>query len=277
MLNEGKKIGFVGAGNMASAIFCGWVKSGAVSPSDLTVTDISPAKLESAAKIGISTLPNQPDSNLGAQAVAASSDVLVLAVKPQYARPVLDAIGPLGNEKLVISIMGGVESSFVEGFTGQARVVRVMPNTPMLVLEGCAGIAKGQTASLEDEAFVARLFEALGIAVALEERLMDSLTAVSGCGPAFAYIFIEALAEGGVALGLPFEHSLRIAAETLLGAAKMVLETGRHPASLKDDVMSPGGSTAAGVAVLEERAYRFSIMAAAMRAKEKMEEVGRNA
>jgi len=228
-----KKVGFIGAGNMAEAIFGGLVKSGALAAENITVTDISPEKIESAkSAYGVNGVLNDSASNAGAKKLAEESDILIFAVKPQVARGALEAVGEMAEGKIAFSIMGGVPTAFIENYLGKTPLVRIMPNTPMKVLEGAAGICAGTYATEETVTLAKELFSHLGKAIVLEERLIDALTAISGCGPAFAYMFIEALAESGVALGLSFADALALSAQTMLGAAKMVLESGRHPAEL---------------------------------------------
>ncbi|MCL1802580.1 MAG: pyrroline-5-carboxylate reductase [Eubacteriaceae bacterium] len=273
-----QKIGFIGSGNMAEAIFSALIKANAVHEEDIAVTDVSESRLnEISSTYKVECIQNSKEDNGGAVRLAQMSDVIIMAVKPQHCLPILKALSPLGNGKLVISIMGGIATSFLEEALSNARVVRAMPNTPMLVLEGCCGLAKGKYATQQDFEYAYSLFSKIGIAVSIDESLMDSLTAISGCGPAFAYMFIESLANAGVLLGISFEESLKLAAQTLLGASKMVLQTGKHPAMLKDEVSSPAGSTIAGVLSLENDAFRASVINAAKASMQRMAEVGRQA
>lgn len=275
MLKE-KKLGFIGAGQMCEAILAGALEKQVLAAGGVTVCDISAQRLAALAdKYRVQTAENKPDG-AAAASLAAGSDILVLSLKPQVAREALAPLAaalPAGT--LVISIMGGVTLATLEELLPNSPVIRVMPNTPMLVGLGAAGIATGQKttpAQLED---CLELFRAVGSCQVVEEKLIDPLTAVSGCGPAFAYLFIEALADGGVEQGLPRPMAQELAVQTLLGAAAMVQQTGQHPGELKDKVCSPGGGTIAGVHALEDGAFRATVMNAVAKARARMEALGR--
>ena len=197
-------------------------------------------------------------------------------MKPQAARTVLEKLAPALTDQLIISIMGGVTIAFLEQFC-KGPVIRVMPNTPMFVGCGAAGLVRGTHAGKEELHTAVDLFSAVGKTYVMDEKMLDALTAISGCGPAFVYQFIEALADGGVEKGLPRAVAQELAAQTVMGAGKMVLESGKHPGQLKDSVCSPGGSTIAGVHTLEQRAFRGGVMDAVDAAYEKMIEVGKKA
>ncbi|EOS56744.1 pyrroline-5-carboxylate reductase [Anaerotruncus sp. G3(2012)] len=275
---EQKRISVIGGGQMCEAIFSGAVASGVVRPEMVTITDLNEERLvDLATRYGFATLPNDPQ-NEGAKEAARQGDILVLAIKPQFARAVLEALrDELRPDQLILSIMGGVTLDFLEGFFPENPVVRVMPNTPMLVRKGVAGIAAGKNAQQEHCDLVKELFDLVGISYLLPERLIDPLTSISGCGPAFAYLMIEAMADGGVENGLPREMAIQLAAQTLTGSAEMVLQTGRHPAALKDSVCSPGGSTIAGVHALEDGGFRAAAINAVTKSCERMIEVGKKA
>lgn len=275
---NGIKIGVIGGGQMCEAIFSGVTKNGAVSPSQITVTDLNGERLAYLQEnYGFATLPNNP-GNGGALLLAEQSDLLVLAVKPQFARPILSALqGKSRRDQLVLSIMGGVTIAAIEPFFPENPVIRVMPNTPMLVGKGAAGLAAGTRAMPEHLRLAKELFAQVGRTYLLPENLIDPLTGVSGCGPAFVYMMIEALADGGVAQGLPRAAALELAAQTVAGAAEMVLQTGAHPGALKDSVCSPGGSTIAGVHSLERDSFRGAVMNAVEASCQKMAEVGKKA
>lgn len=270
------KFGFIGAGRMAEAILSGLISKGVSSPSDIYATDISEKLLdEIRSKYEITAIPNGPSGN-GIAELLSLAEVIFLAVKPQYAASILRDAGKLFTPRhTVISIMGGVSTDTIEAYIPSSPVVRVMPNTPMLVCEGAAGICAGKSASREHAELALNLFSKLGRAYALPEALMNPLTGVSGCGPAFVYMLIEALADGGVFAGLPRDIALELAAQTVIGAGKMALETGRHPGVLKDEVCSPGGATIAGVASLEASGFRGAVIGAVSAAVERMGEVGR--
>lgn len=276
-LLSGKKIAFVGGGNMAEAIFSGLIAAGAVNPCDLCVADISAARLSQLAeRYGVETRQNSGD-NAALPALAQGCDIIFLAVKPQYVRGVLEILSPvLLGTQLVISIVGGLTLAQLEEFI-EAPVLRVMPNTPVAQREGVAGIAAGRRCGDQHLALGLEIFGLLGRAFVLPESLIDPLTGISGCGPAYAYLFIEALADGGVKLGLPRDLSYQLAAQMLLGSAKMVLESGLHPAALKDSVCSPGGATIAGVHALEKGKFRAAVIDAVETAAARMAEVGRKA
>lgn len=271
------KIGFVGGGNMAEAIFSGLIACGAVAPGQLRVADVSGARLAYLAeRYGVETLKNTGD-NAALAALAQGCELLFVAVKPQYAGGVLQALGPvLSENQLAISIVGGLTLAQIEEWI-HTPVLRVMPNTPMMTREGVAGISAGSRCGEAHLALGMELFGLLGRAFALPEALIDPLTGISGCGPAYAYLFIEALADGGVKMGLPRDLAYQLAAQTLLGSAKMVLETGIHPAALKDSVCSPGGSTIAGVHALEKGRFRATVIDAVEAAAVRMTEVARKA
>jgi pyrroline-5-carboxylate reductase len=202
--------------------------------------------------------------------------VLVLAVKPQQVGEVLSEIhGQFTKEHLLISIAAGVPLVKLEaGLPAGSRVIRVMPNTPALVGESATAYAVGKSALPRDGALAQKLFASVGIAFAVKEPLLDAVTGLSGSGPAYAYLMIEALSDGGVAAGLPRETATKLAAQTLLGAARMVLETGQHPGALKDMVTSPGGTTIEGLHELEKGKVRGALMNAVRAAAEKSRKLG---
>ena len=272
---QNKKISFIGAGQMAEAIFGGLIKKGAVIPQDIIVTDINRQRLDALEEKYFINTSLSGDDNEGIAKALEVADIVILAIKPQVAVKLIPDIAGLFNKEdiVVFSIIGGMTLDYLEHYI-KVPVIRVMPNTPMMVTEGVAGIALGQDAQ-EFGALAQELFDNLGISVFLEEKLIDSLTSISGCGPAYAYMFIEALADGGVKMGLPRDTAVKLAAKTLIGAGRMVLETGRHPGELKDSVCSPGGGTIEGVKALEEGAFRASVINAVEAGKLRMEELGK--
>ena len=275
---SGKKIGFIGGGQMCEAIFSGMVASGQVAAGDVLITDISAPRLEQLEKeYGVGTTLND-GANAGALQVIQKSDIVVFAVKPQFARPLLQAVaGAFAPTQLVVSIMGGITLDFLAEFFPKNPVLRVMPNTPMLVRKGIAGIAANQLAEGDYAQLGVEMFNLVGRAYLLPENLIDPLTSVSGCSPAFAYLFIEAMADGGVEKGLPRQMAIELAAQALAGSAEMVLQTGQHPAQLKDNVCSPAGSTIVGVHALERGNFRATVMNAVTESCDKMIEVGKKA
>ena len=264
------KIGFLGAGKMASALAKGFVASKIVSPRQLIAGDVmEPARAAFAKETGA----RAANSNLE---VVRFASVLVLAVKPDQAAGVLKEISPVFTGKhLLISIAAGVTLAKLEAaLPPGARVIRVMPNTPALVGAGASGYTPGTHATPDDAALAQKLLSAVGMAVAVKESLLDAVTGLSGSGPAYVFQIIEALSDGGVACGLPRDVATRLAAQTLLGGAKMVLETGLHPGALKDMVTSPGGTTIEGLHELEKGRVRGALMNAVRAAAEKSKKLG---
>jgi pyrroline-5-carboxylate reductase len=253
-----KRVGFIGAGQMATALGEGFVRAGLVNPANLVAADPSPEACERFAK---ATGGTSGKCNLEA---AQGAEVLFLAVKPQQMATVAAELkGKIAQETLVISIAAGTRLATLEQGLGQnLRLVRVMPNTPCLVGQGASAYCLGGRATNEDGELVEQLLSAVGLAVAVEEKMLDAVTGLSGSGPAFVYVIIEALSDGGVRMGLPRAIAAALAAQTVLGAAQMVRTTGEHPGVLKDRVASPGGTTIAGPLALEQAGLRGGLMAA---------------
>jgi len=273
---QGKKFGFVGGGQMAAAIFGGLLSSGAVAADAIHVTDVSPQRLQTVADaFGVHTVANDADTNGGAVTLAQTCDVVFLAVKPQYLRPVLETVSPhFRSDSLVISIVGGCTLATLESFI-KTPVIRTIPNTPMMVQEGVVGISRGQHCTDRHVALAKEVFDLMGSTYILPESLIEPLNSISGCGVAYAYIFIEALADGAVAMGLPRDMALQVASQMVTGSAKMV-QQGEHPGRLKDNVCSPGGATIAGVRALEMGGFRGTVMDAVQAGMKRMIEVGKN-
>lgn len=268
-------LGIIGAGQMATALARGWLERGLLTPQQLVASDSDAGAAERfAGQTGGCVLSDN-------RKVAAACDTLLLAVKPQHVASVFrELYGQLGPKHLVISIVAGVTlDALAAGFGvggGQAagpRLVRVMSNTPALV--GCAAsaYALGATALEEDAKLVEALLSAVGTVCRVEERLLDAVTGLSGSGPAYVFLIIEALADGGTRLGLPRAVALELAAQTVRGAAELVRKSGEHPAVLKDRVASPGGTTLAGLAVLETAGVRGTLMAAVEQAARRAAEL----
>lgn len=259
------RIGFVGAGKMATALARGLVRAGVVSPADVLASDpLAEARARFGQEVGAATTARNVE-------VAQFARVVVLAVKPDQVRAALYDIKPgLTAEHVIISMAAGVRLAALEAELGPgARVIRVMPNTPALVGAGAAAFALGHNARPEDAELAHRLFATVGSVFQLKESLLDAVTGLSGSGPAYAFLMIEALSDGGVAEGLPREVATALAAQTLLGAARMVLETGQHPGALKDMVTSPGGTTIEGLQALERARVRCALIMAVRRAADK--------
>ncbi|MBQ6807425.1 MAG: pyrroline-5-carboxylate reductase [Lachnospiraceae bacterium] len=250
------KIGFIGLGNMASAMIGGMLQKEIVKPKDITGSDASAAMREKAAEVyGILT----KESN---EEVVAEAEVLILAVKPQFLGDVIDGIRDvIKPETLIISIAAGKTITWLENSFGkEIKLVRCMPNTPALVGEGCTGVCVNAQVSEEEKAFSVKLMESFGKASVVTENLMDAVVAVSGSSPAYVFMFIEAMADAAVDAGMPRAQAYEFAAQAVYGSAKLVLETGKHPGELKDMVCSPAGTTIAGVRVLEEKGFRGTVM-----------------
>lgn len=270
--NDPLAVGFLGAGQMATALAVGWAKAGLLDVDRSRAADPYPdARSRFRAATGVSA----EDSN---RAVLDTCDVIVLAVKPQVLPDVLaEIVSAVRPEHLIVSIAAGVTLKTLADALGEStRLVRVMPNTPCLVGASASGFSPGASATPDDALVVERLFGAVGVAHRVPEHLLDTVTGLSGSGPAFVYLFIEALADGGVKCGLPRAVAQALAAQTVLGAAKMVLETGQHPGALKDAVASPGGTTIAGLHALEKGAFRAAAMDAVEAASTRARELGKN-
>jgi pyrroline-5-carboxylate reductase len=270
MAGEALRLGFLGAGKMATALARGWIDAGLVVPGRVVASDpVATAREAFASITGARTIADNRE-------VVAGSDVLILAVKPQSMAALLAEIRPAVTARhLTISIAAGVGlKALADGLGPDRRLVRVMPNTPCLVGASAAGYAVGERATPDDVALVDRLLNAVGRAFRLPEHLLDAVTGLSGSGPAFVYVIIEALSDGGVRVGLPRDVATALAAQTVLGSAKMVLDTGSHPGVLKDQVTSPGGTTIAGLHALERGGLRAALIDAVEAATRRATELG---
>jgi pyrroline-5-carboxylate reductase len=265
-------IGFLGAGKMATALARGFIRAGIVASKDVIASDISRPALQTFSK---QTKARTALSNLE---VVHFAQVLILAVKPDQVPAVLSEIREGFTRKhLLISIAAGVPIAKLETALDMgSRIIRVMPNTPALVGQSATAFALGKSASNADAALAMKLYSSVGIAFQLKESLLDAVTGLSGSGPAYVYLFIEGLSDGGVAAGLPRDVATKLAAQTLLGSARMVLETGEHPGSLKDMVTSPGGTTIEGLHELEKGKLRGTLISAVRAATEKSRKLGQS-
>jgi pyrroline-5-carboxylate reductase len=263
-------IGFIGAGQMARALAKGFIAAGLVPANRIVAFDaFEKAGREFAELLGGVQLAT---SNA---AVLREADVIFLAVKPQSMPAVYAEVGgQVAADKLVISIAAGISLAKLQEGLKTERLVRVMPNTPALVGQGAAAFSLGSGASTADGKLVAQLLDAVGRSFQVEEKLLDAVTGLSGSGPAFVYVMIEALSDGGVRMGLPRDVATALAAQTVLGSAQMVLTSGEHPAVLKDRVASPGGTTIAGLAAMEDRGLRGALIAAVEAATRRSRELG---
>ncbi|EPY2274552.1 pyrroline-5-carboxylate reductase [Clostridium sporogenes] len=253
-----KVIGFIGAGNMGQAMVGGIVNSKLVVPENIVLSDLNEKALAAAnEKFGVRVTT---DSN----ELAKEADILVLSVKPNLYPIVIKGIkDSVKKDVIVVTIAAGKALEDTENMFGKRiKIVRVMPNTPALVGEGMAAICPNDLVSKEETEEVISIFESFGKAEIVGEKLMDSVTAVSGSSPAYVYMFIEAMADAAVLEGMPRDKAYKFAAQAVLGSAKMVLETGMHPGALKDMVCSPGGTTIEAVATLEKHGFRNAIIEA---------------
>ncbi len=270
-MEAGPRVGFLGAGRMASALWRGWIAAGLTTAERVLAADPLAAARE--AFSGGGPLRAVGDN----REVVSHADLLVLAVKPQSMKALMEEIRPHTTDRhLIVSIAAGVSlRQLAEGLGPRRRLVRVMPNTPCLVGASASAYTPGEAATADDAALVERLLRAVGVAFRVPESMLDAVTGLSGSGPAFVYLMIEALSDGGVRVGLPREAATALAAQTVLGAAKMVLETGAHPGVLKDQVASPGGTTIAGLHALERGGVRGAIMDAVEAATRRATELGK--
>lgn len=263
-------IGFLGAGQMATALAVGWKNTGLLDENTSLASDpFAMARDQFTQRTGLTSVASNSQ-------VVAGCQLLILAVKPQTLPDLLVEIQPLLKpDHLVISIAAGVTlKQLAQGLGNSIRIVRVMPNTPCLVGASASGFSPGTGAKSEDVQLVQELFGAVGLAVSVPEKLLDAVTGLSGSGPAYVAIMIEALADGGVKMGLPRATALQLAAQTVLGTAKMILQTGQHPGAFKDSIASPGGTTIAGIHELEAGAVRAAFMDAVEAATRRAQELG---
>jgi len=266
---KGKKLAIIGGGKMGSIIAQGIISRKIIASRYITVTDVDAARLEhlrSELKLQVSGDNKKAIKN---------ADVIILAVKPQSMPHTLKEIAPVINKtKVIISIAAGITAGFIEDHLMKGvRVVRVMPNTPALVGAGAAAVSKGKFATAADVKLTCTIFNAVGITVVVEEKLMDAVTGLSGSGPAYCFLMIEALADAGVQMGLPRDLALQLSAQTMYGSAHLCLQSDKHPAQLRDMVTSPGGTTVAGLKVLEEGKLRAILMSAVEAATKRSKEL----
>jgi pyrroline-5-carboxylate reductase len=269
VLNE--KIGVVGAGKIGSAIARGVIRAGLATKEKVIASDVSDALRQSITQ------------ELGIKATADNSelcdfaDIVILAVKPQVVDPVAKEIAKkVGKSKLVVSVAAGVPLARIEAnLLPGARVVRVMPNIPCVVGAGAAGFAGGAHATAADLEKVGAILNSFGVGLPVEEKYLDAVTGLSGSGPAYVFLFMEALADGGVQVGLARDVALRLAMQTVYGAAKMALESNKHLGELKDEVTSPGGTTIAGLYAMEQKGFRGTVIDAVVNATRRSQELGK--
>lgn len=267
----GIKLGFIGAGNMGSAMMKGILSSGLIKAGDIYMSDVNRRKLEA--------LKEENGVNIVScnRELVEKSDVIILAVKPNMAKEVLEPLKELiDDKKLLITIILGLPIKFYRRILGDGlKIIRTMPNTPALIGEGMILMSYDSAVGEEDIKTAKMLLESLGKVEVLDEKLMSEVTAVTGSSPAYVYMFIEAMADAAVRSGIPRNLAYELAAQAVAGSAKMVLRTGKHPSILKDEVCSPAGSTIEAVAALEKHGFRYAIMDAMEECTKKAREVGK--
>ena len=255
---KNRQVGFVGAGNMGEALIKGLLNGHLCRPEQIMCSDIRPERLKTIKEAyGVKTTSSNSD-------VVKHSDIVILAVKPQILKQVVVDIGKYFEpSKLVISIAAGVAMESIEYCAKQElKLIRVMPNICVSVGEGISAIAAGKHATKEDLSVAKAIFDSAGKSLFIEEYLLDAVTGLSGSGPAYIFLIIDALADAGVKVGLARSDALLLASQTVLGSAKMLIETGEHPGRLKDSVTSPGGTSIAGLHALEEGGVRTTLIKA---------------
>jgi pyrroline-5-carboxylate reductase len=267
----GKTLAFLGAGNMAEALVKGLLRAQVATPQEILCTDRRKERGdELTSRYGVRFSTRNADA-------AREAGIIVLSVKPQVMNHLLEEIAPaLDESKLVISIAAGVPIEAIERKVGHGvRIVRTMPNTPALVGAGATALSAGSHATEDDLLQAKALFDAIGKSVVVDETLLDAVTGLSGSGPAYIFLVIEALSDAGVKVGLPRYQSQELAAQTVLGSAKLLIETGEHPGRLKDQVTSPGGTAIAGLHTLEAGGLRTTLMDAVEAATNRSRELGK--
>lgn len=269
-MRENLLIGFIGGGAMAEAIISGVTKVGLLQSKQIFVAD---HKQERCAEL---TQKYQVQANVDAKIFVNKVDILILAIKPQVAQIAMQEVcKDVSDTAAIVSIVAGLTTSALAEYFPIQPLIRVMPNTPVAVGEGMTAIATGEKTNDLITDIVLAIFNSVGKAVILPEKMLDAVTGLSGSGPGYAFVMIDALADAGVNAGLPRQTAITLAAQTLLGAAKMVLDTGNHPAVLRDQVTSPAGTTIAGIKVMEERGVRAALLAAVETATEKSKAMGK--
>jgi pyrroline-5-carboxylate reductase len=276
---EGTKLGVIGYGKMSGALVGGFLNAGILNTADICASVRSPDRKTELIDMGLDKVFDDALHG-GAESIAEESNVIMIGVKPQVIKPVLHALAPhLKPKHLIISIAAGITLAELEESLGHGvRVIRVMPNTPSLCQQGASAYALGAYAGEKDSAIVHELLSKVGVAIKVQEKMMDGVTGVSGSGPAYIYMMIEAMADGGVMAGLPRETAMILAAQTAKGAADMVLNgEGQgliHPGVLKDQVASPAGATIAAIAALEDAGMRSAFIKAVLASAKRSEELG---
>lgn len=264
------KLGLIGCGKMGGALLRGVEKALGKGGLQVALSDVVPAAVEALTReLKSPTFTGTPAE------VALESDVIILAVKPADMPALCQSLARVKGSRLYLSIAAGLKIADLETWLGsKQRVIRSMPNTPALVGAGAAAFTRGKRATDADAQTARTILGAVGIVDEVSEKLLDAVTGLSGSGPAYGYTIIEALADGGVLMGLPRTTAIRLAAQTMIGAAKMVLDTGKHTGTLRDEVTSPGGTTIAGLEALESNGLRNALIQAVRNATERSVELG---
>ena len=263
------KLGIIGAGNMGSSILKGITSSNFLENKNIAIFDLDKEKIEELSKeYSVKKAENENE-------LAKESDILILSVKPNIVPKVLDKIkDDLSEKTIVLSIAAGISIDFIENIIGtDKKVIRTMPNTPAQVMEGMTAVSFNQNIQENEKSMIFKLLNSFGKSIEIEEKLMHAYTGISGSLPAYVYVFMEALADGGVLEGMPRNKAYEIIAQTVLGSAKMMLETKKHPGVLKDEVTSPGGTTIAALKVLEDGKFRGTVMEAVKACTKKSKEM----
>jgi len=265
-----KKIGFIGAGNMAEALMRGVISKKLCGKDDIIASEIyEPRRKFISKELGVEVSPDSKD-------VIKAAKFVILAVKPQQIGDVMTSLkGIFTKEHLLMSIAAGVTIETLKSYVPDSKIVRVMPNQPCMVLASASAYSCSDNVTEDDKKAVKDVLDAVGISMELKEELLDAVTGVSGSGPAYAYMIIGAMSDGGVLMGLPRDVSTKLAAQTLLGAAKVILETGEHPDKMKDIVCSPGGTTIEAVKILEDYGVRAAMISAVEAAVTRSKELGK--
>ena len=264
------KLAVIGAGAIGAALAKGVIAAGLFKPQDVTMTDIDRDKLkECAASLGVKITTDNA-------AAVRDADVILLAVKPNITPLALSQIcGSLKGGGLVVSVAAGIKLQVIESRLPEgSAVIRAMPNTPCMVGAGATAFCLGKNCTQKHAAMGAKLFDAVGLSLEVQEKMMDAVTGLSGSGPAYIYIMVEALADAGVRVGLARDVAMKLSAQTVMGAARMVLESDQHPGDLKDHVTSPGGTAIAGIDALEKAGFRSAVIEAVKAATKRSEELG---
>ncbi len=265
------RLGFIGTGNMGSAMIKSLVRSGTIDGNNIIISDADPKKAELLAnETGVKSAKSNKE-------VLENSDIVILAVKPNMLKNVLEPLkNDFNKEKILVSVAVGIPISFYKKIIGQdIKVVRTMPNTPAMVGEGMTLVSFDQIIKENEKETILKIFESLGKVETLEEKLMSEVTAVTGSSPAYVFIFIEAMADAAVQSGIPRNLAYKLSAQAVLGSAKMVLDTGKHPGELKDNVCSPAGTTIDAVVSLEKNGFRYSVIEAMNECTKRAREIGK--